>query len=395
MTARGRIAAAIQLLFFGIVLTPASAAAQSPRELRIRAADFAYNLDHDEAFALLRQAIAADPGDSASHRALATALWLDILFKRGAVTIDSYLGRFTSANVQLKRPPPELDAEFKREIAKAIELAEHRTAAAPRDAQAHFDLGTALGLEATYMASVDGHLLAGFRFARRSYEEEERVLELNPQDADAGLIIGTYRYIVSTLSLPMRLAAYVAGFGGGKERGIRMIEATAAAHGENRTDAQFALVLLYNRERRYEAAMRVLSDLRREYPRNRLVLLEAGATATRAHRAAYAEALLTQGIAALARDTRERIPGEEALWHYKRGAARVMLGRREDALTDLRVALSPDAPGWIQGRTHVELARLAQTEGDHASRHREAEAAVALCEQNADPVCVSEAKALR
>jgi len=387
--------AAILVLVLGCCLTRAYAAEQTTRELRARAADLSYNLDHDEALTLLRQAVAADPGDTVNHRELASALWLDILFRRGAVTVDHYLGSFTNAKVQTNRPPPELDAEFKREIATAIELAERKTAAAPSDPQAHFDLGSAVGLQATYMASVDGRLLAGFRAAKRSYEEEETVLDLDPNRKDAQLIVGTYRYIVSTLSLPMRLMAYVAGFSGGKDRGLKMIEEAAAAQGENRTDAQFALVLLYNREQQYDAAMRVLKDLRRQYPRNRLVLLEAGATATRAGRAAEADALLTEGITALAVDRRPRIPGEEALWHYKRGTARVMLGRREEALADLRAALVPEAAGWVQGRAHVELARLAKQQGDKAGAHREAEAAAALCEANGDPICVADAKKLK
>jgi tetratricopeptide (TPR) repeat protein len=395
MTARRPSVAATQLVLIGILLAPASATQSSSRELRLRAADFSYNLDHDEALALLRQAIAADPNDSVNHRELAATVWLDVLFQSGAVTVDHYLGSFASANAQAKQPPQELDAEFKREISKAIELAEKRVTAAPRDPQAHFDLGTALGLQATYMASVEGHLLAGFRAARRSYEEEERVQELDPKRKDAGLIVGTYRYIVSTLALPMRLMAYMSGFSGGKEVGLKMIEETAATPGENRTDAQFTLVLLYNRERRYDDAMHMLNDLRREYPRNRLVLLEAGATAVRAGRAAEADQLLTEGIAALPRDPRPRIPGEEALWHYKRGAARVMLGRREDALTDLHIAITPGAAGWVQGRAHVELARLALAQGDHETVRREAEAAAALCEKNGDPFCVAEAKKLK
>ncbi len=368
---------------------------QSPRELRTRAATLSYNLDHDEALTLLRQAVAAEPNDSTNHRALASALWLDMLFKRGAVTVDHYLGGFTNATVQMTRPPADLDAEFTREVGKAIELAEHRAAAAPSDPQAHFDLGTAVGLQASYIASVQGRLLAAFKAAKRSYDEEVKVLELDPRRRDAQLIVGTYRYIVSTLSLPMRLMAYVAGFSGGKERGLKMVEEAAAAQGENRTDALFALVLLYNREHQYDAAIHVLNDLRRQYPRNRLVILETGATATRAGRPGDAEALLSEGIAALSRDARPRIPGEEALWHYKRGAARVMLGRREDALTDLRAALSPDAAGWVQGRAHVELARLAVQRGDKAVAERELDAAVALCDKNGDTICVTNAKKLR
>ena len=36
-----------------------------------------------------------------------------------------------------------------------------------------------------------------------------------------------------------------------------MLEETAAAGGESRTDALFALVLVYNREKRYDGALKV------------------------------------------------------------------------------------------------------------------------------------------
>ena len=386
---------AAMLLALWLPAIPATARAPSARELRARAADLTYNLDHDEAIRLLRQAVAAEPNDSANHRALASTIWLNILFKRGAVTVDHYLGSFTKASVDVRNPPADLDAEFKREVARAIELAETRAAASPRDAQAHFDLGTAVGLQASYIASVEGRLMAGFRAARRSYDAEETVLEIDPRRKEAGLVVGTYRYLVSTLSLPMRLMAYVVGFGGGKDLGLRMIEETVEAGGENRTDAEFALVLLYNREQRYNDALRVLETLRRRYPRNRLVLLEAGATATRGNQPAYAEWLLTDGMAMLARETRARIPGEDALWRYKRGAARVMLRRRDDALADLRAALVPGAAGWVQGRAHLEMARLALQQGDRSGALREASQAIAVCEKSNDPICVDEAKKIK
>ena len=71
------------------ICLPAAAGSRAPttRELRDRATGFAYNLDHDEAIAVLHEAIAADPKDPANHRALAATLWLNILFQRGAVTV--------------------------------------------------------------------------------------------------------------------------------------------------------------------------------------------------------------------------------------------------------------------------------------------------------------------
>jgi tetratricopeptide (TPR) repeat protein len=394
MTARRPITAAV-LLTLAVLVLPHGAHAQSSRALRDRAADLVYNLDHAEAIALLRKAVAADPNDSNNHRALASSIWLDILYRRGAVTVDHYLGSVTKSAVDLKNPPGELEAEFKRAIAKAIELAEKRVAAAPRDAQAHFELGTALGLQASYIASVEGKLRAGFGAARRSYDEQEMALELDRNRKEAGLIVGTYRYLVSTLPLWMRVGAYLAGFGGGKELGIRMIEETAAAGGENRTDAEFALVLLYNREKRYDDALRVLGNLRRRYPRNRLVLLEAGGTALRGNKPAEAETLLTEGLAMFARDSRAKIPGEEALWHYKRGAARVLLRKRDEALADLRLAQSPAAAGWVQGRSHLEMARLARQQGDREGARRAAAQAIAVCTNSNDPICVDDAKKIK
>ena len=362
-------------------------------ELRSRALELAYNLDHEPAMDLLRQAVAASPSDPAPHRTMASVLWLNMLFRRGAVTVDHYLGSFSRARVDLQKPPPDLDTAFKHHVRRAIELAEARVRAQPKDVQAHYDLGSALGLEASYIATVEGRMLAGFKAARRSFDEHELVLDLDGNRRDAGLVVGTYRYIVSTFSLPMRMMAYVAGFGGGKDRGISMLQQAATGGGEARTDALFALALVFNREKQYEDALQVLRQLRGLYPRNRLVLLEAGSTALRGRRYGEAEALLTEGLTMMVKDTRERIPGEEALWRYKRGAARAGAGRA-DAVDDLRVATAADAQPWVAGRARIELGQLALKRGDRTAAANEAAQARTLCTTGNDPECLENAKQL-
>jgi tetratricopeptide (TPR) repeat protein len=338
-------------------------------------------------------------------------LWLNLLFRRGAVTVDHYLGSFTRSNVDLAKPPPEIDAEFRLHIDRAIALAERRVAANPKDAQAHYDLGAAVGLQASYVATVEGKMLAGFRSARRAYDEHEKALALDPSRADAALVVGTYRYVVSTLALPMRMVAYVAGFGGGRDRGIEMLRETAELDPDSkpvrtatgatilrgndaRADALFALILVYNRERQFDQALQVLAELQRLFPRNRLLWLEAGSTALRAGRAQQAESLLNDGLAMLAKDKRPRIPGEEALWRYKRGAARAALGRTEDALADLSVASGTDSQNWVNGRARVEMGRLALKRGDRNSAAQEARQAESLCERGNDPICIQDAREL-
>jgi hypothetical protein len=55
--------------------------------------------------------------------------------------------------------------------------------------------------------------------------------------------------------------AYVAGFGGDREYGVRLVEEAARFKGDTQTDAKVALLLLYNREARFKDALAVADDL--------------------------------------------------------------------------------------------------------------------------------------
>ncbi|HEV2985962.1 MAG TPA: hypothetical protein VGX46_16310 [Vicinamibacterales bacterium] len=362
--------------------------------LRARAAFANYNLDHDVAMATFKQAVAADPQDAGAYRGLATSLWLSITFRRGNMTVDDYLGRPNRpTSSPLPTPPPETVAAFRDAIDKAMAIARKRIELNPRDPDAHYQLGAAVGLRASYTATVEGSVLGAFRSAREAYDEHEKVLALAPQRKDAGLVVGTYRYIVATLSLPIRWVAYVAGFGGGRERGLHLVEDAAAYAGENQTDARFALTLLYNREQRYDDALRQLTMLREAYPGNRLVWLETGSTFLRSGRAADAVRVLNEGFARFADDRRARMFGEDALWHYKRGAAFAAVGRAE-AGAEFKRAIAAEGRKWVHGRAHLELGKLALKEGNRNAAREEFRAAIPLCESDNDQAWADEARRL-
>ena len=93
------------LLLIAALSAPRQAeAAADSAALRREAFALAYNLDHDQALARLRQAVTDNPSDAAAHRALASMLWLHMLFVRGAVTVDHYLGSFSRTQVELSKP---------------------------------------------------------------------------------------------------------------------------------------------------------------------------------------------------------------------------------------------------------------------------------------------------
>ena len=362
--------------------------------IRREAFTAAYNLDQAQAIEILTRAIAQHPDEPSLHRSLAAVTWLMILFQRGAVTVDYFSGGLTQ-RVEIEKPPRELDRRFRAAVDRAIALAEARLRRAPSDPDAHYELGAAVGLRMIYIATVEGAVLSAIRAARRAFDGHERVLALDPRRKDAGLIVGTYRYAVSLLAAPLRLMAYLAGFGGGREHGLRMIEEASAYPSDAQPEAQFALLLLYNRETRYADALRVITALEERYPRNRLLLLEEGSTTLRAGDAARAARVLDRGIDALGTETRPLAFGERALWHQKRAVALVRLGRTEQAAEDLRIAQQQsDAHPWLRGRVQLELGKIADLAGNRATavaRYRDAER---LCETGRDAACVDEARRL-
>jgi tetratricopeptide (TPR) repeat protein len=387
-----RVAALTAVLIAAAV--PGVRANPASDQLRVRAANELYNLDDEQALTTWREAVTADPQDAAAWRGLAGAILARIAMLRGTMTVDSYLGRVATKDVVLPPPPADLGAEFAAAISRAIALGRSRVDLQPNDPQAHYELGAAIGIRASYMATVDGGMVAAFRSAREAYDEHEKVLSIAPARSDAALIVGTYRYLVSALNMPMRWFAYVAGFGGGRDRGLNMVESAARYAGDNQSDARIALVLLYNREERYADALTQLDRLRDRYPRNRLFLLESGSTLMRAKRPADAERVLNDGIAMTTRDTRSRMFGEDALWFYRRGAARAALGKTAEARADLNRAIASKGRKWVEGRAHLELGRLALAESDAAAAREHLLAASALGDSDRDGASAQRARDL-
>ena len=378
MTMREAITSIVVVMLLGGAAVASAPPADSAPALRARAFEAAYNLDYPEAVSYFNQSLAVDPNSSATHRALAATTWLHIVFRRGSVTVDQYLGDIQRNDVTFDKPPAEDVAAFSSHSAKALELAEARLAAHPNDVQALYDVGAVVGVIASYGATVEGRVVGSFRQARRAFDAHERVLALDPSRKDAGLVVGTYRYIVSTLSLPMRWMAYIVGFGGDKALGVRMVEEAARYPSDVQTDSKVALLLLYNREARFADAIAVAKDLMARFPRNRIFCLEAGSTALRAGQVAEADRLLSEGMTRFASDTRPRAFGEEALWSYKRGAARVALRNLPGAASDLERAGSLPARDWTKSRIQLERGKLADLQGRRADALRAYQESVRL-----------------
>ena len=82
------------------------------------------------------------------------------------MTVDDYIGKVTRQNTQAPPPPQETVDAFHGAIDRALALARARVAANPRDADAHYQLGAAVGLRASYIG--DGRRERRRRVSRRA-----------------------------------------------------------------------------------------------------------------------------------------------------------------------------------------------------------------------------------
>jgi len=387
------VAQRVAALGLSALLAVPGGEAPTAAALRARALQLGYNLDHADALVMFKHASDTDPRDPAAFRLAAATAWTAQLFDDGAITVADYLGQ-ARATIPRAGPDAAAAAIVREGVQRSIALSEERLRANPNDADAHYQLGAAYGVIASYTATVEGRVLASFGSARRAYHEHERVLELDPRRKDAGLIVGTYRYAVASLPMPLRVAAHLVGFGGDRALGVRMVEEAAAYPGDSQPNALFILVLLYNREARYDDALQVIRKLQELFPRNRLLWLEAASTALRAGRAADARAFVEEGLRRQAADTRKRAFGEDARWKYVHGAALVGVRRSADADRELRGALGLPSRDWVRGRIHAELGKLADLAGDHPRALTEYRLAARLCAQDDDADCGDEVNAL-
>jgi tetratricopeptide (TPR) repeat protein len=321
----------------------------------------------------------------------ASTVWIRLLFQQGAVTAEDYLGEARSKAP--RRPPSEeLTATFRDYADRAAALVDKRLRERPLDADSHFEAGSIAGVQASYTATIEGRMLGAVSAARRAYNEHKRCMELDSSRKDAGLIVGSYRYAVSTLPASFRVLAHIAGFSSGRDEGLRLVEEAAAYEDDPQPDALFALVVIYSREGRHADALRAIRKLQAAYPRNRLLWLEAGASALRAGRPGDALAALDEGLAKFARDPRPRAFGEEARWRYYRGTALAGLHQVDAAERELRSVLSGDAHEWIRGRAHVEIGKLADLSGRRSEALAEYRLALSACRADRDTMCLDDAR---
>jgi tetratricopeptide (TPR) repeat protein len=170
------------------------------------------------------------------------------------------------------------DAAQKQRIKQLVEQAEKLENAGLADHPNEVDMlyarGVTRGQLALYTALIDRAWFSALRNAVGARRDHERVLELDPQYADAKLVVGAHNYVMGNLSLAVKIAVALVGLSGDKEKGLQFLNDAYQANGETSVDAGVVLMVFLRREHRYGEALQIAGAIGPRFPRNYLLPLE-------------------------------------------------------------------------------------------------------------------------
>jgi tetratricopeptide (TPR) repeat protein len=361
----------------GKTSTPATARLE---ELRAKGSEALFNLDYDSARQTFKEMIRLFPDDPTGSQMQASTGWLETLNKSRLLQAAIYTTQSFYTGTENK-PDPRVVQDFRDLTRQATQLAKARLQRNPRDPQTLYTLGAIETLKASFAATIERRFIAALRDGSSGVDRHREVIRLDPNFHDAELSIGLYDYIVGTLPWGAKLVASIVGARGSKKRGIETLERVAKEAHWERDDARVLLIGLYKREKRFPEALAMSRELQERYPRNYLFRLETAdtlileaVTERQANRIKEAAALETEAAGVFDLLLRARpASGSPAraldLIHFRYGEALLLLGQPEHAAKEfLAATIVTGADPGLATRAHL---RAAQT-FDLAGKRNEA-----------------------
>ena len=234
-----------------------------------------YDMYYERSIQEFREVLQRHPNDPDAVNHLLNAILFRELDRIGALNSGDY-SNDNFINSKHRSADPKVCTEMKQLVGKAQAMEEERLKANPNDVGALYARGVTRAQFATYTALIEHAWFSALRNAVGARHDHERVLELDPKNVDAKLIVGAHNYVVGSLPWGIKAASSVVGLGGNKEKGLQYLHEAAASNTETSIDAKIILVVFLRRERQYDESLQILRSLEPQYPHNVLFAIEDG-----------------------------------------------------------------------------------------------------------------------
>jgi hypothetical protein len=233
-----------------------------------------YNLDYDGALSRFQKIQAGHPQDPIATDYVLLCVAFRELYHQDLLdtTLYAHDGFLTSKRVAVE--DPAVRSQIENLTAQAVSLGDARIKNNPKDKDAYFARGYARAIHAAYIGMADHSFVTGLHQALQAKDDNKKALQLDPQYADAEMVVGVYEFSVASLPRFLRIAAGMFGQSGSKEDGLKLLKDCADKGTTTAVEARTATTLFLRHEGRYQEALAVQHGLSEDYPHDYLFRLE-------------------------------------------------------------------------------------------------------------------------
>jgi hypothetical protein len=181
-------------------------------------------------------------------------------------------------------PDASIRARFFEAVDRSQLLANERLRDHPNDTTALFAFSMTEGMRTDYMALVEKKQLRSLAYARKAHNYALQVIKNDPSYADAYMTTGITEYLVGSLPFFLKWFIKFDQVEGNKDTAVVRLNRVAAQGRYLGPFARVVLAIIHVREKRPEQSVKLLTDLSRDYPENRLYRNELAKLTTRLKR---------------------------------------------------------------------------------------------------------------
>jgi Tfp pilus assembly protein PilF len=233
-----------------------------------------YRMDFPGAIERYERVHQAHPGDPQATALLLNAEIFQELYRLDLLDTTFYANDgFLTGHHATQEDPAARDRIFAL-ADEAVHEADERISHNPNDVDALYARGWVRSLRCAYVAMAERAFSSGFRLATKARDDQQKVLQLDPDYVDAKLVVGVYEYVVGALPLPFKFLIGFAGISGSKKTGMAMLHDAGERGTTTSVEARTVIALFLRREAKYKEAIEVVRSLEAQYPRNYLFALE-------------------------------------------------------------------------------------------------------------------------
>jgi len=248
----------------------ASAADTPPSSGLDRGFQRLYDLDFAGAQKEFQAWEAQNPGNALGPVSQAAGILFSEFNRLGVLESQFYADDSAFADRKKYDPDPQQRVRFEEQVSRAETLGRAQLARDPRDRDALLGMTLIAGLRADYAALIEKRNLSSLHYTKESAVWAKKLLDADPDCYDARLAGGISRYIVGSMSAPVRWFLRLGGVQGDKAGGFAELQAVAT---NGRLLAPFARILLaiaYVRDKDLLHAREILQSLQKDFPENQL-----------------------------------------------------------------------------------------------------------------------------